>query len=232
MDDNHSEKVSFESEIKENEILEKTQENLEFNKSEKSTTLDHVDGQADTFETIELMESNEISTLTTDPCITFTTETCIQEPPPEAQSDVEFSDSSSSDDSNSDSDKTDDKVIQSEEEEDGEIEEKESLCDDEETVQVSGPLKTKNESTRLPEVEPFDMNTLPESAQFSLVATILGLVDNMIVVKAKESGDEVVLDTSTVLFILSDTNENSTMMPLGRIWDVFGPVSEPFYSIR
>ena len=78
------------------------------------------------------------------------------------------------------------------------------------------------------------MSLLPSNAEFALVGTVSSCVDAQIVVEACESGEEIVLDSETVLFTLSPSTDSSpdSMQPLGRIWDVFGPVSQPFYSVR
>lgn len=77
------------------------------------------------------------------------------------------------------------------------------------------------------------MSLLPSNAEFALVGTVSSCVDAQIVVEACESGEEIVLDSETVLFTLSSTDSSpDSMQPLGRIWDVFGPVSQPFYSVR
>ncbi|KAJ2988110.1 hypothetical protein HDV02_005813 [Globomyces sp. JEL0801] len=85
------------------------------------------------------------------------------------------------------------------------------------------PIRSKNEMD-LPPVEPIDV-VIPEDAILLPIGSIVSKVGDTILVEAFESGEEKVLDIDSVLVF-----EDKTI--LGKISDTFGPVLQPFYSIR
>jgi rRNA processing protein Gar1 len=86
------------------------------------------------------------------------------------------------------------------------------------------PIRTKNEIIEFPNVEPIDI-TIPEKAELVLVGKIVSMVADTLLVVAKESGEEKVLDIGSIL-IYGDR------CIIGRVADTFGPVARPFYSVR
>jgi H/ACA ribonucleoprotein complex non-core subunit NAF1 len=84
------------------------------------------------------------------------------------------------------------------------------------------PIKSKNESE--PVVEPIHI-TIPNNSQLYPVGTMIHLVKEQIIVEQFESGEEKVLDLDSILV---DKEKNI----IGRINDTFGPVTQPYYSVR
>jgi rRNA processing protein Gar1 len=84
------------------------------------------------------------------------------------------------------------------------------------------PIKSKNETE--PTVEPIHI-TIPNNSQLYPVGTMMHLVKEQIIVEQFESGEEKVLDLDSILV---DKEKNI----IGRINDTFGPVTQPYYSIR
>ncbi|KAJ1882207.1 hypothetical protein LPJ57_001092 [Coemansia sp. RSA 486] len=83
---------------------------------------------------------------------------------------------------------------------------------------------TRNEVTN-PQVPALPINQLPEPTQLHPLGTVHSIVDCSVTIKAHISGDKHVLDSES-LVVLGDKQV------LGQIFDVFGPVSQPMYSIR
>jgi len=86
------------------------------------------------------------------------------------------------------------------------------------------PPKTKNElgMKDLPPVEELDM-AVTES-EVVKIGTITGCVDELVVVESCPGNPAIDLDS--VLFL------DSGRRPLGRVFDVIGPVSRPLYCVR
>ncbi|KAJ2227041.1 hypothetical protein IWW45_007197 [Coemansia sp. RSA 485] len=83
---------------------------------------------------------------------------------------------------------------------------------------------TRNEVTN-PQVPALPINQLPEPTQLHPLGIVHSIVDCSVTIKAHTSGDKHVLDSES-LVVLGDKQV------LGQIFDVFGPVSQPMYSIR
>lgn len=103
----------------------------------------------------------------------------------------------------------------------------------------TGPIKyvkTKDELTLddLPAVESINVQ-LDSTIKMELIGQVMSKVDKLVIIKStlnQKSADQTSvsesippLDEDTILF---DANRKS----LGKIYEVFGPVSNPFYSIR
>jgi H/ACA ribonucleoprotein complex non-core subunit NAF1 len=90
-------------------------------------------------------------------------------------------------------------------------------------------VKTKNEIT-LDELGPAECVdiTLDESIKMERIGQIISKVDKLVVIQSvrpSELEDTRPLDEETILF-------DSTRKSLGKIFEIFGPVTSPFYSIR
>jgi H/ACA ribonucleoprotein complex non-core subunit NAF1 len=83
-------------------------------------------------------------------------------------------------------------------------------------------LKTRNEM-ELPTVEPIVIE-VPENAVLSPVGTVHGVVDRFVIIQGYDAGDVKVLDCDTVVFLSDKTI-------VGAVFDVFGPVTNPMYSV-
>jgi len=86
------------------------------------------------------------------------------------------------------------------------------------------PPKTKNEWSLkdLPPVEELDMAVT--EAEVVKIGTITGCVDELVVVESCPGNPAI--DLESVLFL------DSGRRPLGRVFDVIGPVSRPLYCVR
>ncbi|CAG8815132.1 11860_t:CDS:2 [Gigaspora margarita] len=85
------------------------------------------------------------------------------------------------------------------------------------------PLRTKNEIIDLiipkPEIE------LKPDTNLKLIGTILHIVENYVVIKSINSGENQILDSDTVLLL-----EGPEVF--GTIFETIGPVSQPLYVVR
>jgi len=100
------------------------------------------------------------------------------------------------------------------------------LEDDEEVHESRGnstPWRSKNELQELPAVEPLDNIVITEQHKLELVGVIESIVEDQVVVTSTVSRDQA-LDLDSVLCLEGRT-------PLGRVFDVLGPVTKPFYSV-
>ncbi|KAI8853205.1 Gar1/Naf1 RNA binding region-domain-containing protein [Chytridium lagenaria] len=93
----------------------------------------------------------------------------------------------------------------------------------------SGPggsrgLKTKNEIDVLPPVEAINI-VVPPDAELTEIGTIMAQVEDQLVIESIVGGENKVLDADTVI-LLEDRSV------VGRIFETFGPVLCPMYSIR
>ncbi|KAJ7370477.1 H/ACA ribonucleoprotein complex non-core subunit naf1 [Desmophyllum pertusum] len=88
----------------------------------------------------------------------------------------------------------------------------------------AGPLKTKSELLvkDLPEVPVFDV-TIDENIQLVELGLVFSIVESLVVVKALPQTPA--LDSESVLFLESRSC-------LGLVFETFGPVQTPFYSLR
>ncbi|KAM3588357.1 hypothetical protein VKS41_000805 [Umbelopsis sp. WA50703] len=99
-----------------------------------------------------------------------------------------------------------------------------SWMDDEEgKLNDSGPLRTKNEIENIVVQRP--TVTIKPEAKIVEIGTIYAVVENTVVVQGHVSGDEQVLDSGS-LFVFEDREI------LGEIFETFGPVARPLYSVR
>ncbi|KAI9137574.1 Gar1/Naf1 RNA binding region-domain-containing protein [Paraphysoderma sedebokerense] len=88
-------------------------------------------------------------------------------------------------------------------------------------------LKTKNEVAKLPPVEPLDITITPDMT-LSKIGTIFAFVEDLVVIQADKKpdiGDYQALDETSVLVF-----EDRSI--LGAVFETFGPVSQPLYSVR
>ena len=83
-------------------------------------------------------------------------------------------------------------------------------------------LDANSELIHLPPIE--DLTISVPSEQVVQMGTVSTIVDQLVVVKAILNFPAIDLDS--VLFL-----ENG-LRTLGKVFDVFGPVSEPYYSVR
>ncbi|KAJ3117612.1 hypothetical protein HDU96_006210 [Phlyctochytrium bullatum] len=85
-------------------------------------------------------------------------------------------------------------------------------------------LRTKNELD-LPPPEDVENMVAPDGTEFLCVGSIMALVEDQVVVESVLDGENKVLDAETVLFL-------EDKRALGRVFETFGPVARPLYSIR
>ncbi|CAG8629981.1 9052_t:CDS:2 [Dentiscutata erythropus] len=85
------------------------------------------------------------------------------------------------------------------------------------------PLRTKNEIVDLVISKP-EIDLKPET-NIKLIGTILHIVENYVVIKSINSGENQVLDSDTVLLL-----EGPEVF--GTIFETIGPVSQPLYVVR
>ncbi|KAF8978959.1 hypothetical protein BGZ46_005969 [Entomortierella lignicola] len=105
---------------------------------------------------------------------------------------------------------------------------------DEEDESASGKiLHTANEIVQLPEVKKPDIVLGPDTV-LEPIGTVMSIVDNVVVVQAASSGEVRVLDAGTVAAIMlsQDGEKEAQREVLGEIFETFGPVARPLYSIR
>lgn len=82
--------------------------------------------------------------------------------------------------------------------------------------------RTKNEQLKLPPPNPIEFD-ISDSTEVILAGKVLSVVEGVVVVQGNPGSD--VLDEGTVL-VLEDRTK------LGRVEEVFGPVTMPFYNFR
>ncbi|CAG8550227.1 12318_t:CDS:2 [Dentiscutata heterogama] len=85
------------------------------------------------------------------------------------------------------------------------------------------PLRTKNEIIDLVISKP-EIDLKPDT-NLKLIGTILHIVENYVVIKSINSGENQVLDSDTVLLL-----EGPEVF--GTIFETIGPVSQPLYVVR
>ena len=92
------------------------------------------------------------------------------------------------------------------------------------TSLLAGPPKVKGEllPSDLPPIEDLHI-TVPEYECLE-VGTVSSIVDQMVVVKSKPN--TAALDLDSILFL------DKGQKPLGKVFDVIGPVMQPFYCVR
>jgi rRNA processing protein Gar1 len=133
----------------------------------------------------------------------------------EAESDTETSSESSEESSSCESDDVTSPP------EEGEMEEE--FDDSAEKIDI---LRSKNEVSELPPVQPPPLEFVPADARLILVGVIFSLVDEQVLVQSNETnGENQALDIGSLL-IFKDRKV------LGEIFDTFGPVKKPIYSVR
>ncbi|KAG8791053.1 hypothetical protein FRC16_000616 [Serendipita sp. 398] len=85
-------------------------------------------------------------------------------------------------------------------------------------------LTTVHEITA-PQIVMPSIKEVPHEEPITLIGEIKSVIDNVVVVKSKEHGMQRVLDTDSLL-VLEDRRV------LGFVFETFGPLKNPFYSIR
>ncbi|KAG0267489.1 hypothetical protein BG011_004523 [Mortierella polycephala] len=105
--------------------------------------------------------------------------------------------------------------------------------DNDEDSSPSIILHTPNEIVELPEVKRPDI-TLKPDAKLEPIGTVMSIVDSVVVVQAASSGEVRVFDAGTVTAIIKthDADNDTNKEVLGEIFETFGPVARPLYSIR
>ncbi|KAF9970141.1 hypothetical protein BGZ73_007251 [Actinomortierella ambigua] len=97
---------------------------------------------------------------------------------------------------------------------------------------AAGFLRTKNEVVQLPEVTKPQIE-LTADKHLEEIGAIYAMVDNVVVVEAANSGDVSVLDAGSVVVVVDQSNpDKAEKIILGEIFETFGPVVRPLYSIR
>ncbi|KAF9584190.1 hypothetical protein BGW38_007289 [Lunasporangiospora selenospora] len=96
-----------------------------------------------------------------------------------------------------------------------------------------GALHTANEITQLPEVKKPEITLTPET-HLDPVGAVQSIVENVVVVESFGSGDVQVLDSGTIVAVIRKGEDGSAdeREVLGEIFETFGPVKQPMYSIR
>ncbi|KAG9325953.1 hypothetical protein KVV02_005797 [Mortierella alpina] len=105
--------------------------------------------------------------------------------------------------------------------------------DDDEDATPNTILRTANEISQLPEVKKPQVVLGPD-AKLEPIGTVVSIVENVVVVQAASSGEVRVLDAGTVAAVVGPTDDGkeSEREILGEIFETFGPVARPMYSIR
>ncbi|KAI3660039.1 hypothetical protein MP638_005317 [Amoeboaphelidium occidentale] len=86
--------------------------------------------------------------------------------------------------------------------------------------------RSKNELVELPPVEPLPFSEVPEVVRLIRVGCVFGVVDELVLVQSDETyGDNQALDIGSIL-VFKDRKV------LGQIFETFGQVTRPLYSIR
>ena len=102
--------------------------------------------------------------------------------------------------------------------------------EDEDSEEVTDKTKKRTKKTFLKHADLLDLPPIEDlaisvpSEQVVQMGVIMTIVDQLVVVKAFQNFPAIDLDS--VLFL------DSGDRPLGKVFDVFGPVTEPYYSVR
>lgn len=98
------------------------------------------------------------------------------------------------------------------------------LDDMEDVLPVSdAPPRTANEIVDLPAPEPPEKIVISAHCELLQVGNVSARIDEQLVVKGLENGKAVIEGT---ILCLGDRT------PLGRVWEIFGPVRHPHYVVR
>ncbi|KAK3831251.1 MAG: Gar1/Naf1 RNA binding region-domain-containing protein [Linnemannia elongata] len=105
--------------------------------------------------------------------------------------------------------------------------------DDDEDASPSAILHTTNEILELPKVEKPNIE-LGLDVVLTPFGSVMSIVDNVVVVQAHSSGEVSVLDSGTVTAVVTpaEGDQEAVREVLGEIFETFGPVARPLYSIR
>ncbi|KAJ2688645.1 hypothetical protein IWW39_002042 [Coemansia spiralis] len=96
--------------------------------------------------------------------------------------------------------------------------------DDEDQLPNNSVPVTRNEVLD-PQIPELTMTELPDTAQLTSLGAIHSIVANSVIIQAHISGERHVLDSESVLCF-------DDRRVLGLVYDVFGPVSRPMYTVR
>ncbi|KAF9408535.1 hypothetical protein BGZ76_005852 [Entomortierella beljakovae] len=105
--------------------------------------------------------------------------------------------------------------------------------EDDDEATPSTVLHTANEILQLPEVKRPDITLGPDTV-LEPIGAVMYIVDNVVVIQAASSGEVRVLDAGTVTAVTAtniETQETQREI-LGEIFETFGPVVRPLYSVR
>ncbi|KAF9151556.1 hypothetical protein BG015_006526 [Linnemannia schmuckeri] len=105
--------------------------------------------------------------------------------------------------------------------------------DDDEDASPNTILHTTNEILELPKVEKPNIELGPDVV-LTPFGSVMSIVDNVVVVQAHSSGEVSVLDSGTVTAVMTpaEGDQEAVSEILGEIFETFGPVARPLYSIR
>ncbi|KAF9084342.1 hypothetical protein BGX23_010602 [Mortierella sp. AD031] len=147
-------------------------------------------------------------------------------------SDDDDDDEPDSSDSDSDSDAETPKTALTLEQREKALIEIEAMDDDEDAT-PNTILHTTNEILELPKVEKPNIELGPDIV-LSPFGSVMSIVDNVVVVQAHSSGEVSVLDSGTVTAVMTpaEGDQEAVKEILGEIFETFGPVARPLYSIR
>ncbi|KAJ2253617.1 hypothetical protein GGI13_002600 [Coemansia sp. RSA 455] len=149
--------------------------------------------------------------------ITTTTPT-VKEEPDTMDDDSDSSDLDSSSSSDSDMEDEDDRANMLKMIADGDD-------DDEDQAPNSNSVPATRNEVLDPQIPELTMTELPATAQLTSLGTIHSIVDNAVIIQANISGERHVLDAESILSF-------DDRKVLGLVYDVFGPVSRPMYTVR
>ncbi|KAJ1856229.1 hypothetical protein GGF49_000409 [Coemansia sp. RSA 1853] len=96
--------------------------------------------------------------------------------------------------------------------------------DDDDAQPSSAVVKSRNEILE-PEIPALPTTQLPDTVQLCPLGTVHSAVDRSVIIQANISGEVHVLDSES-LVVFEDRSV------LGMIFDVFGPVARPMYTVR
>lgn len=226
------ENTSENKEINETGKTETESENI----SECNETVKKENGTENTSENKEMNETNKIETEPENTLEIKSSDSKEPNEPSEIKSnDGNNDDSSSSSDESDISDDDDDPIPhnltgnnnenENENDDDGDDDDDDDEEDDsDKSKNQSGIPRTKNEilSTELPDPDPFP-ERIGDDDEVSEIGAIYNLTDNLIIVQSNKGNDPI--DEGGLLCFEDRTT-------LGRIDEVFGPVSQPFYTVR
>ncbi|KAF9340994.1 hypothetical protein BGZ91_011469 [Linnemannia elongata] len=105
--------------------------------------------------------------------------------------------------------------------------------DDDEEASPNTILHTTNEILELPKVEKPNIDLGPDVV-LTPFGSVMSIVENVVVVQAHSSGEVSVLDSGTVTAVMTpaEGDQEAVREVLGEIFETFGPVARPLYSIR